>query len=292
MTRRVAVLVAALAWVGCVVCTIGSAKCTAARTVLERRARRARGRSAAVRAQRRPVDRASVRHFGLDPATHERRRGRRSRVHHDAGRRGARAGGHLVAGSITPMGRAGIGVGIREGARRSEIGTADATQANAADGAVGHVRARRREPAAPRAYVRAARHCRRDASEDAARAGLRAGGGEGRRRRGGDSVDARQRDPARRGHGSSSGRCLPSSRATLPSTLPSARARRTRTRHARSSRASRRPQRPRRSPRRGSSGEGAGVSRDAACVRAGRVGAPLDGARLSTATVPSSKPKA
>jgi molybdate transport system substrate-binding protein len=35
-------------------------------------------------------------------------------------------GGHLVESSITPMGRAGIGVGIRAGGRRFEIGTADA----------------------------------------------------------------------------------------------------------------------------------------------------------------------
>jgi molybdate transport system substrate-binding protein len=36
------------------------------------------------------------------------------------------ADGHLAAGSITPLGRAGIGVGIRAGARRYEIGTAAA----------------------------------------------------------------------------------------------------------------------------------------------------------------------
>ena len=35
-------------------------------------------------------------------------------------------GGHLVGSSITPVGRAGIGVGIRAGGRRFEIGTADA----------------------------------------------------------------------------------------------------------------------------------------------------------------------
>ena len=35
-------------------------------------------------------------------------------------------GGHLAAGSITPLGRAGIGVGIRPGARRYDIGTAAA----------------------------------------------------------------------------------------------------------------------------------------------------------------------
>jgi molybdate transport system substrate-binding protein len=33
-------------------------------------------------------------------------------------------GGHLTAASITPLGRAGIGVGIRAGARRADIGTA------------------------------------------------------------------------------------------------------------------------------------------------------------------------
>jgi molybdate transport system substrate-binding protein len=36
------------------------------------------------------------------------------------------AAGHLAASSITPLGRAGIGVGIRPGARRYDIGTADA----------------------------------------------------------------------------------------------------------------------------------------------------------------------
>ena len=36
------------------------------------------------------------------------------------------AGGHLASSSITPVGRAGIGVGIRAGGRRPEIGTADA----------------------------------------------------------------------------------------------------------------------------------------------------------------------
>jgi len=35
-------------------------------------------------------------------------------------------GGHLAAASITPLGRAGIGVGIRAGARRYDIGSADA----------------------------------------------------------------------------------------------------------------------------------------------------------------------
>ncbi|HUQ52770.1 MAG TPA: substrate-binding domain-containing protein [Gammaproteobacteria bacterium] len=35
-------------------------------------------------------------------------------------------GGHLAASSITPLGRAGIGVGIRIGARTYDIGTADA----------------------------------------------------------------------------------------------------------------------------------------------------------------------
>ena len=74
-------------------------------------------------------------------------------------------------------------------------------QAGVARGAFGHVCPRRREPPAPRAHVRAARDCGRDASKDAARAGLRAGGGKSRRRRGGDLVDARQRDLARRGHG-------------------------------------------------------------------------------------------
>ena len=35
-------------------------------------------------------------------------------------------GGHVTAASITPLGRAGIGIGIRAGARRYDIGTADA----------------------------------------------------------------------------------------------------------------------------------------------------------------------
>jgi molybdate transport system substrate-binding protein len=35
-------------------------------------------------------------------------------------------GAHVAAGSITPLGRAGIGLGIRQGARRYDIGTADA----------------------------------------------------------------------------------------------------------------------------------------------------------------------
>jgi molybdate transport system substrate-binding protein len=34
-------------------------------------------------------------------------------------------GGHLVSDSVTPIGRAGIGLGIREGGRRYPIGTAD-----------------------------------------------------------------------------------------------------------------------------------------------------------------------
>ena len=34
-------------------------------------------------------------------------------------------GGHLVPGTVTPIGHAGIGVGIREGGRRYPIGTAD-----------------------------------------------------------------------------------------------------------------------------------------------------------------------
>ena len=34
--------------------------------------------------------------------------------------------GHLVQSSITPLGRSGIGVGIRAGSRRFEIGSADA----------------------------------------------------------------------------------------------------------------------------------------------------------------------
>jgi molybdate transport system substrate-binding protein len=36
------------------------------------------------------------------------------------------AGGHVAAASITPLGRAGIGIGIRAGARRYDIGTAGA----------------------------------------------------------------------------------------------------------------------------------------------------------------------
>ena len=35
-------------------------------------------------------------------------------------------GGHVAAASITPLGRAGIGIGIRAGGRRYDIGTADA----------------------------------------------------------------------------------------------------------------------------------------------------------------------
>ncbi len=35
-------------------------------------------------------------------------------------------GGHVAAASITPLGKAGIGLGIRQGARRFEIGSADA----------------------------------------------------------------------------------------------------------------------------------------------------------------------
>jgi molybdate transport system substrate-binding protein len=35
-------------------------------------------------------------------------------------------GGHVVASSITPLGRAGIGIGVRIGARPHDIGTADA----------------------------------------------------------------------------------------------------------------------------------------------------------------------
>lgn len=37
-------------------------------------------------------------------------------------------GGHLAASSITPIGRAGIGIGIRAGGRRFDIGSADALE--------------------------------------------------------------------------------------------------------------------------------------------------------------------
>ena len=225
-------------------------------TVLERRARRV-SRPSCRSARAAPADPVSSSSSGLRPRSGSACHGGEavdlafittpSRHRAGAGRASRRS-------SITPW---AVPASVSAFAR-ADGGSRSARPNDQADVAHGEVRdvcTRRCEPPAHRAHVRAARHCGRDESKDAARAGLRAGGGKSRRRRGRDPADARQRDLARRRHGAASGRCLPSSRATSRSTLPSARAPRMPPRHVPSSLASRLPHPRRRSPRKASSDE-------------------------------------
>jgi molybdate transport system substrate-binding protein len=126
MTRRVAVLVAALAWVGA--STAQSGAQSAPLRALSSNGVRA-GLEAVVPQCERSAGRSIELEFGTSASIRQRMNGGEAvdlafittPVVTELAQ-----GGHLVGSSITPVGRAGIGVGIRAGGRRFEIGTADA----------------------------------------------------------------------------------------------------------------------------------------------------------------------
>src|SRR5688572_9092350 len=123
MTRRAAVLAAALAWAGAAIAQSGAQN--APLRALSSNGVRA-GLETVVPQCERSAGRSIELQFGTSASIRQRMSGGEAvdlafittPVVAELA-----AGGHLVAASITPVGRAGIGVGIRAGARRPEIGT-------------------------------------------------------------------------------------------------------------------------------------------------------------------------
>ena len=68
--------------------------------------------------------------------------------------------GQIVAASRTPLGRSGIGIGMRAGAKKPDIGTPEAAEAGASVGAVADVGVRWRKPSSHHADARDTRHRR------------------------------------------------------------------------------------------------------------------------------------
>ena len=100
------------------------AKRAARRVVFERRACSGRGAHDAVHACGGAAGIRHVRNVGVDSAACRGRRSGRCAFATTEVVAELAKGGHLDAGSITPLGRAGIGLGMRAGTPRQKIGTA------------------------------------------------------------------------------------------------------------------------------------------------------------------------